>query len=65
MKKVFMVGFLMLLLLPMLAMAQSAFDGTWKLDMSTIQFPKKPDSYLLQNGMYECSLLRAADQRQS
>ncbi len=55
MKKLCFAGLLMLLLLPMLATAESPFDGTWKLDMSTIQFPKKPDAYLLQNGMYECS----------
>ena len=35
-------------------MAQSAFDGTWKVDVKTAQFPKKPDVYLLQDGMYHC-----------
>src|SRR5271165_91898 len=54
MKKLFVAGLLMWLLLPMLAVAQNPFDGTWKLDMSSVQFPKKPDAYLLQNGMYEC-----------
>ncbi len=54
MKKLLMPGFLLLLLLPGLAMAQSAFDGTWKIDMNKAQFPKKPDEYLLQNGMYQC-----------
>ena len=42
------------LLMPGLAMAQSAFDGTWKIDIKTAQFPKKPDVYLLQDGMYHC-----------
>lgn len=37
-----------------LAAAQSAFDGTWKVDMNKIDFPKKPDVFLLQNGMYAC-----------
>jgi hypothetical protein len=55
MKKLFLAGLLIWLLLPALAMAQSPFDGTWKLDMSTVQFPKKPDAYLLQNGMFDCS----------
>ena len=41
-------------LLPMLASAQAAFDGTWKIDMSKVNFPKKPDEFLLQNGMYSC-----------
>lgn len=39
---------------PALATAQSAFDGTWKFDLKTAQFPKKPDVYLLQDGMYHC-----------
>jgi hypothetical protein len=42
------------LLLPTLGMAQSVFDGTWKVDLSTAKFPEKPDVYLLQNGMYQC-----------
>ena len=35
-------------------MAQSAFDGTWKVDIKTAQFPTKPDVYVLQDGMYHC-----------
>jgi len=38
----------------LLAMAQSPFDGTWKINTNTIQYPEKPDVYLLQNGMYDC-----------
>jgi hypothetical protein len=41
-------------LLPAGAMAQSAFDGTWKVDLGKLELPKKPDAYVLQNGMYEC-----------
>src|SRR5215831_12701258 len=37
-----------------LAMAQSAFDGTWKFDLSTAKFPQKPDEYLLKDGIYHC-----------
>ncbi len=48
------IGLLASLLLPGLATAQSAFDGTWKVDVNKVEFPKKPDVYLLQNGMYEC-----------
>jgi len=44
----------LLLLVPVLAWAQSPFDGTWKIDMSKAKFPKKPDEYLLKDGMYEC-----------
>jgi hypothetical protein len=53
MRKVYLVAMLGLLLMPMLA-AQSALDGTWKVNMNKVDFPKKPDVYLLQNGMYEC-----------
>jgi hypothetical protein len=46
---------LLLLLTPVLAMAQgSPFDGTWKVDIKKAQLPKKPDVLLLQNGMYSC-----------
>jgi len=44
----------LILLVPVLAWAQSPFDGTWKVDMSKSKLPKKPDVYLLQNGMWEC-----------
>jgi hypothetical protein len=44
----------LLLLVPVLSWAQSPFDGTWKVDMSKSKLPKKPDVYLLQNGMWEC-----------
>lgn len=42
------------LLLPNLTSAQSAFDGTWKIDMNNVDWSKKPDVFLLQNGMYAC-----------
>lgn len=54
MKKVVIRGLLCLLLVPVFAMAQNAFDGTWKVDLNKVDFPKKPDEYLLQNGVYEC-----------
>jgi len=54
MKKLFLAALLVSLLMPALALAQSAFDGTWKLDLNKVEFPKKPDVFLLQNGMYEC-----------
>ena len=54
MKKLFLIALLMFLLTPVLALAQNGFDGTWKIDMNKVEFPKKPDEYLLQNGMYEC-----------
>ena len=54
MRKLLWTGLLVSLFMPGLATAQSAFDGTWKTNMNTVDFPKKPDVYLLQNGMYEC-----------
>jgi hypothetical protein len=54
MKKLLFVTALATLLMPVVAAAQSLLDGTWKVDMSNISFPKKPDVFLLQNGMYSC-----------
>jgi hypothetical protein len=54
MKKLLFLGSLAALLMPVLAAAQNPFDGTWKIDMNKVDFPKKPDVFLLQNGMYEC-----------
>ena len=44
----------LLLLVPALGWAQSPLDGTWKVDLGKSKFPKKPDEYLLKDGMYEC-----------
>lgn len=54
MRRIYLVAALSFSLMPLLARAQSPFDGTWKVDMNKVDFPKKPDVYLLQNGMYEC-----------
>ena len=54
MKKLLILVPLGSLFLPNLARAQKAFDGTWKVDMNHVDFSKKPDVYLLQNGMYAC-----------
>ena len=53
MKKLLLLFILIALFVPAIA-AQSAWDGTWKIDFSKANFPKKPDVFLLQNGMYEC-----------
>jgi hypothetical protein len=54
MKTLLGIGLLASLLLPGLATAQSAFEGTWKIDTNKAEFPKKPDVFLLQDGMWEC-----------
>ena len=44
------------LLLPVLVWAgESPFNGTWKIDLSKVQFPDKPDTWVLQAGRYQCS----------
>jgi uncharacterized Zn-binding protein involved in type VI secretion len=55
MKKLFLVGAWTAVLMPALALAQSAFDGTWKANLSTAQLPTKADEYLLQGGTYHCN----------
>jgi hypothetical protein len=54
MKKRLCFALLLPMLTPALAIAQSRFDGTWKIDLKNAQFPKKPDEFLLQDGMYHC-----------
>ena len=46
--------FSLLLLFPATLFAQSPFDGTWVAKLDTAQLPKRPEVYLLQNGIYEC-----------
>ena len=36
------------------AFAASPFDGTWKVDLSTVQFPQKPEKIEINNGVYTC-----------
>jgi hypothetical protein len=54
MKKLFFLLAFVALSMPMPAAAQSAFDGTWKINMNKVDFSKKPDVFLLQDGIYEC-----------
>jgi hypothetical protein len=35
--------------------AASPFDGTWKVDLNSAQFPEKPQIVVLQNGTFQCS----------
>ena len=54
MKKLLLFELLIALSISGPALAQNAFDGTWKFNLNDAQFPKKPDVYLLQDGMYHC-----------
>jgi hypothetical protein len=44
-----------MILLPAAALAASAFDGTWKINMNHVQLSKKPDVYTVEGGNYTCS----------
>jgi hypothetical protein len=54
MRKLLLVGLLAALVTPVLARAQSDFDGTWRIDLSKSVMPAKADVFLLQNGTYQC-----------
>ena len=41
-------------MMPMQALAQSPFDGTWKINLAESQSSTKPNVYLLQGGTYRC-----------
>jgi hypothetical protein len=44
-----------MVLLPGAALAASAFDGTWKMNMNHVQLSKKPDVDVVEGGNYTCS----------
>ncbi|MGH9735130.1 MAG: hypothetical protein ACRD8A_11145 [Candidatus Acidiferrales bacterium] len=48
------IAVLTVVLAPALTLAQSGFDGTWKMDLKTAKFDTQPQVMLVQNGMYEC-----------
>ena len=54
MKKLLLFGLLIALVVSVPAIAQNAFDGMWKFNLNDAQFPKKPDVFVLQDGMYHC-----------
>ena len=53
-KKPYGIALLAIVLLPVVAAAQSPFDGTWKQDLSQPKIHMKPLVYLMQDGMYHC-----------
>jgi len=54
MKSLLIVGSLIVLVMPAASMAQSNFDGTWKVDFSSAM-PRKINVWLLQNGTFRCT----------
>ncbi|MGO9934134.1 MAG: hypothetical protein ACLPV8_20285, partial [Steroidobacteraceae bacterium] len=43
------------LFVPTIALAQSPFDGTWKIRLDSIQVSGKPDVIEISKGVYDCS----------
>ena len=54
MKRILLLVAFAVPLIPLPAMPQSVFDGTWKIDLNKVDFPKNPDVLLLENGKYSC-----------
>jgi hypothetical protein len=55
MKQLLCFGAMLSLVIPMQALAQSPFDGTWRINLDESQSSTKPDVYLLQDAVYRCS----------
>jgi hypothetical protein len=49
------LSLLFLLVTPGTAIAQSPFDGTWRIDPASFHPPKEPAEFLLANGMFRCT----------
>jgi hypothetical protein len=54
MRRIYVAAVAAMLLMPVLASAESAFDGTWKSNLNNVDWSKKPDVYVLKDGMYSC-----------
>jgi hypothetical protein len=54
MRKLVLFAALVPLLVPVNSRAQSALDGTWKMDLNNEFSSSKPDVFALLDGMYEC-----------
>jgi hypothetical protein len=44
----------LLLLLPVSLFAQGSFNGTWRLNLDSVQLPQRPLNYSLANGHFKC-----------
>jgi hypothetical protein len=55
MKKLLIGGVLLALLLPLQVMGQSAFDGTWKVDINKVKSSDKPMIITLKGGEFTCN----------
>jgi hypothetical protein len=55
MKRLLIAGLALALLVPACALAQSAFNGTWKVDVSSMKGSGRPFIVHLKDGMFECN----------
>jgi hypothetical protein len=55
MRKLLSIGACMVLLIPGLATAQSAFNGTWSAELSQSKLPTQPEVYLLDGDSFHCN----------
>jgi hypothetical protein len=53
-RKVIEAGLLLALTAPTVAMAQSAINGTWKLDVGALPSSTRTEVWILQSGRYQC-----------
>jgi hypothetical protein len=54
-EKLALLATLATLTIPIVALGQSALDGTWKADMQKSSFDPKPIVFVLADGMYDCT----------
>lgn len=54
MKRTNIAAAILFAVLPAVCAAQSVFDGTWKTDVSSVDFPAKPSVFVFKDGTYEC-----------
>ncbi|HEY6441995.1 MAG TPA: hypothetical protein VIY66_01505 [Candidatus Acidoferrales bacterium] len=54
MRRVIETGLLIVLAAPTVARAQSAINGTWKLDVGALPFSTQTNVWILQGGRYQC-----------
>ncbi len=54
MKRMLLLGMIVPFAVATPALAESPFDGTWKIDLGSAKLPEKPDAFLLKDGQYEC-----------
>ena len=54
MNKIAMAGLALVVLAPAPVFAESVFDGSWKVDISSAKVSKKPSVQILKGGMYSC-----------